>query len=164
MMSVKSKVGFQTFIGLALALQAASHCALAQGKLSDIRISVGETAIEVELADNATSRDFLRQLPLTVHMTRSGEREYHGRPDAPISVDGPKQTRFENGDLGYWAPGGYLAIFLDKNVKPEIKDLIVMGQVTSNLSAIKRMGPSVVMTFTPVGPIQPQESENSGPP
>lgn len=142
-----SKVKALVGICAALAIQAMPCVALAQGKLADIRITAGETVITAELADHATSRDFLRQLPMTVRMTRSGEREYHGRPDAPIATDGPKQTRFDNGDLGYWAPGGYLAIFLDKTVKPEIKDLIVMGKVTSELDAIKRLGPSVEMTI-----------------
>lgn len=79
--------------------------------------------------------------------TRNGEREYHGRPDAPISVDGPRLTRFENGDLGYWAPGGHLTIFLDKTVKPEIKDLIVIGRVTSDLAAVRRLGQVAEMSF-----------------
>ncbi len=116
-------------------------------KLVAIRITAGTTTISAELVDHATTRDFLRQLPMTVRMTRSGEREYHGRPDTPISVEGPRQTRFRNGDLGYWAPGGYLAIFLDNTVRPEIADLIVMGRVTSDLVAIQRLGPSVEMTI-----------------
>jgi hypothetical protein len=122
-----------------------------KNKLADIRISAGDTVITAELADNATSRDFLARLPMTVTMTRSGEREYHGRPDIPISINGPKQGRFENGDLGYWAPGGYLAIFLDNTVKPEISDLIVMGKITSDLAAIKRLGSSVDITIEHAG-------------
>lgn len=133
---------------LAMGVAVMFQCpAFAQGTLANVRITAGSTVITAELADHATARDFLRQLPLTVRMTRSGEREYHGRPDAPISKDGPKQARFDNGDLGYWAPGGYLAIFLDNTVKPEITDLIVMGKVTSDLAAIRRLGPSVEMTI-----------------
>lgn len=137
------------------ALLGASLPAVAQNKFADIRITVGDTVITAELTDNATSRDLLRQLPMTVRMTRSGEREYHGKPDTPISNSGPKQERFENGDLGYWAPGGYLAIFLDKTVKPEIKDLIVMGKITSDLGAIRRLGDSADMTLEAVVPGRP---------
>jgi hypothetical protein len=144
----------------ALAFHAVSYPALAQAvtssvvedKLANIRIRAGDIMITAELADNATSRDFLARLPMTVTMTRSGEREYHGRPDTPISVDGPKQGRFDNGDLGYWAPGGYLAIFLDNTVKPEITDLIVMGKVTSDLASIKRLGPLVDISIERAGP------------
>lgn len=130
-------------------LTAAARPVLAQStppkKLADIRIAAGDAVITAELVDHASARDFLHRLPMTVRMTRSGEREYHGRPDMPIAVDGPKQTRFDNGDLGYWAPGGYLAIFLDNTVKPDIVDLIVLGKVTSDLTAIRRMGASVEM-------------------
>lgn len=132
--------------GATLAVSAQTPAAAAH-KLADIRIRTGDTTITAELTDNATSRDFLRRLPITVTMSRSGEREYHGRPDTPISADGPRQTRVEDGDLGYWAPGGYLAIFLDKTVRPEIEDLIVMGRVGSDLAAIKRLGASVEMTL-----------------
>lgn len=140
---------------VALILQGATHPVTAEAttssgvekSLAHIRITAGGTVITAELVDNATSRDLLQRLPMTVTMTRAGEREYHGRPDAPISVDGPKQTSFENGDLGYWAPGGYLAIFLDKTVRPEIKDLIVMGKITSDLDDIRRLGPAVDMTI-----------------
>ncbi len=40
-----------------------------------------------------------------------------------------------------------MAIFLDKTVKPQIKDLIVLGKITSDLNAIKRMGNSFEMTI-----------------
>jgi hypothetical protein len=138
----------------ALTLACAAPASLAQpaaaakpARLADVRMTAGTTTITAELLDHATSRDFLHRLPITVRMTRSGEREYHGRPDKALSVDGPKQTRFENGDLGYWAPGGYLAIFLDKTVKPNITDLIVLGKVTSDLAAVQRMGASFDMTI-----------------
>lgn len=120
--------------------------------LAKVRITAGSAIIHANVFDNATSRDFLARLPMTVVMTRNGEREYHGRPDIQISRDGPKQRRFENGDLGYWAPGGYLAIFLDNTIKPEINDLIVMGKVTSNLSHFRDLESSQEMVFDVVAP------------
>ncbi|CAN5726975.1 hypothetical protein BH10PSE18_BH10PSE18_30610 [soil metagenome] len=114
--------------------------AVVQRKLADITITVGDVIATAELIDHATSRDFLHRLPMTLRMIRSDEREYHGRPDVPLSVEGPRQTRFEDGDLGYWTPGGYLAVFLDRTVRPEISDLIVMGKVTSELAALRRPG------------------------
>lgn len=116
-------------------------------ELGNIRIKAGDTIIMAALVDHATSRDFLKRLPMTIRMTRAGEREYYGRPDMPISVDGPKQASFGNGEFGYWAPGGYLAIFLDTTVGPPINDWIVIGKVTSDLAEIRRLGPSVEMTI-----------------
>lgn len=141
-------------VALSIAVAAGSDTALGQpaavplstAKLGDITLTSGSTIISVELSDNATSRDFLDRLPMTVTLTRSGEREYHGRR-AGISTAGPKQTSFENGDFGYWAPGGYLAIFLDKTVKPQIEDLIVLGKVTSDLTAVKALGPVLELTI-----------------
>lgn len=136
----------------ALALQATASPAWAQApaegsKLATLGILAGGTTITVDLIDHASSRDLLRRLPMTVRMTRSGDREYHGRPGVPISADGPRQTRFDNGDLGYWAPGGYLAVFLDNTVRPQIADLIVLGRITSDLAAIKALGGTVEMTL-----------------
>lgn len=131
--------------GPAFSQQAPS--AATRPRLAEITITVGDTVAVAEIDDNPTARDFLQRLPMTVRMARQGEREYHSRMDRPLSVAGPKQGHFDNGDLGYWAPGGYLAVFLDKTVRPTITDLIVIGRITSDLTAVKKLGAAVDMVI-----------------
>ena len=114
-------------------------------KLTKIRITAGDKVIMGELVDTQTSRDLLAQLPMTLPMSRLREREYYGRPASPLSTDAAKREGFDNGDIGYTARSGYLALFFDNSKDPEISDLIVIGKVTSDLSDFDTLGQSVDM-------------------
>jgi|GEM_PF-6811489 len=142
----KALLSFAAIIGVP-ALSIAEAGPPEGARLAEVKVTAGETVFHADLLDNETSRDFVSKLPLTVTMTRSGEREYHGRPSDTLSTAGPKQTFFLNGDLGYWAPGGYLAVFLDSTKKPQIEDLIVIGKVTTDLAVIRGLGTSEEMRF-----------------
>ncbi len=91
---------------VAVIVGAAWTTAVAQGKLAALKITGGTTVISAELVNNATSLDFLSQLPMTVRMTRSGNREYHGRPDKPVSVDAPGKPILK---MATWAIGRRVA-------------------------------------------------------
>lgn len=140
-------------IALACATALLSTPALAQqaGAPVDIRMVVGDTVISGQIIDNATSRSLLEKLPLTVPMVRHGDREYYGRLPEPLSTEGPKQEGFANGDIGYWAPGGYFAVFLDNTLDPDISNLIVVGSVTSELSAFNNLGQQIEMRIECAG-------------
>jgi len=75
-------------------------------------ITAGNTVITANLNDSATAQDFIKSLPVTMKMTRWGEREYYGKVRERLSDESRKQNGFDNGDVAYWAPGGSFAIFL----------------------------------------------------
>ncbi|MCR6727754.1 cyclophilin-like fold protein [Agrobacterium fabrum] len=114
-------------------------------RLAGITISVGEKVIRAHLFDTPTSRDLLAQLPATIPMSRLREREYYGRPLGPLSTEGRRREGFDNGDIGYTARSGYLAVFFDNSKDPDISDLIVIGKVTSDISDFNGLGQSVNM-------------------
>ncbi len=132
----------------ACALMFSVGTALAQetAKLADIVMTFGDVTVTAELADTPPSRDLLAQLPLTVKMSRLIEREYAGRH--PLSTEGTRQEGFTLGDVGYWTPGGYLAVFFAEGTRSDISDLIVMGRLTSDLSVFNDMGQGVEVTIT----------------
>lgn len=100
-----------------------------------IRMTFGTEVVEGRLFDTPPSRDLLALMPIVVPMSRLGEREYAGQPSPSLSTAGERQQGFANGDIGYWAPGGYLAVFYDETQDQSIENLIVMGEVTSGLDA-----------------------------
>lgn len=112
---------------------------------TQITMTVGNTVIAATLDDSATTRDFVKSLPVTMKMTRWGNREYYGKVANRLSEDAQKRNRFANGDVAYWAPGGSFAVFFNDTGNTSISDLIVMGKVTSDLKAFDALEDSVDM-------------------
>ncbi|MBS1154743.1 MAG: hypothetical protein H6R07_667 [Proteobacteria bacterium] len=114
------------------------------GSTTPITIRAGKTVLNGTLNDSPTARDFLKSLPVTMKMTRWGEREYYGKVGKPLAA-GKSQNGFANGDIAYWVPGGSFAIFFDNRHNPDISDLIVIGKITSDLKAFDGMAESIDM-------------------
>ena len=112
---------------------------------TQITMTAGHTVITATLDDSATTRDFIKSLPLTMKMTRWGNREYYGKVASRLSDDAPKRNRFASGDVVYWVPGGSFAVFFNDTGNTSLADLIVMGKVTSDLKAFDTLGESVDM-------------------
>lgn len=110
-----------------------------------ITITAGKAVIAATVDDGPTVQDFVKSLPLTLRMTRWGEREYYGKLRQPLSAQGRQQKDFANGDLAYWVPGGSLAMFFDNRVNPDIANLIVFGRISSDLKVFDAHGESLKM-------------------
>lgn len=110
---------------------------------TQITMTTGNTVIAATLDDSATTRDFIKSLPVTMKMTRWGNREYYGKVANRLSDNAPKRNRFCNGDVAYWVPGGSFAVFFNDSGNTALSDLIVMGKVTANLKAFDTLGESV---------------------
>lgn len=110
-----------------------------------IVMTTGTTIITAELYDNPTTRDFVDSLPVTMPMTRWGEREYYGKVGKRLSDNGRQQNGFADGDVAYYVPGGSFAVFFNSKVNPDISHLIVMGKITSDLSVFDSLDESVEM-------------------
>ena len=76
-----------------------------------INVKVGGKVLTATLAENATARDFASVLPLSVSMNDLFGREKYGDLPKALSEKGPKQNRYEVGDIGYWSPDHQLAVY-----------------------------------------------------
>ena len=121
--------------------------ALAEGEepFARIAMTTGTAVITADLHDNPTTRDFVASLPVTMSMTRWGEREYYGKVGKRLSDKGRQRNGFEDGDVAYYVPGGSFAVFFNNKVNPDIAHLIVMGKVTSDLSVFESLGESLTV-------------------
>lgn len=114
---------------------------------TEITLAFGDTVIRAALDDSETARAFLDMLPLTLTMSRYGDREYY----APIGVlpeNGEAIDDFENGDVTYYTGGNSLAIFFGNAENSSQGGLIRMGKITSDLSLFDSMGDSVPVTIS----------------
>jgi hypothetical protein len=101
------------------------------------------------LLDNATARDFLSLLPMTLTLEDYNSTEKIGYPPRKLSTAGaPAGIDPSVGDIAYYAPWGNLAIFY-KNFEYS-KGLIGLGRVTSGIEALNVPG-SVKVTIERVG-------------
>jgi hypothetical protein len=105
-----------------------------------ISIQYGAKVITASLADNATSKDFISLLPMTIELEDYAATEKIGYLPRKLSIAGaPTGTEPRTGDVTYYAPWGNLALF--HNDFRYSSGLIWLGKIESGLEALKDPGP-----------------------
>lgn len=104
-----------------------------------IKITADDTIVEAVLNDTKAAQEFKKLLPLTLSMTRMGEHEYYSPLGEPLSEDDITKVGYDIGDLAYWTPGDLFAIYFD-DTDEEPEGLIILGNITSDISLIEKLG------------------------
>lgn len=77
-----------------------------------IRVTLGGTVLTGRLFDNATARDLIEKLPVTVEFSDHLNMEKTGRLPEELSTEGmPEGEDPRPRDIGYYAPGGDLVFY-----------------------------------------------------
>jgi hypothetical protein len=76
-----------------------------------IRISIADKVVIATVADNATARDFVSVLPLSVSMKDLFGREKYGDLPKALSENGPRKSTYEVGEIAYWSPDQQFAVY-----------------------------------------------------
>lgn len=83
-----------------------------EARTMKIRLTIDGNAVDATLLDNATARDFLSLLPLTVTLDDYASTEKMFYPSRKLSTAGaPAGADPAPGDIAYYAPWGNLAIY-----------------------------------------------------
>jgi hypothetical protein len=111
-----------------------------------IRLTVGQTVLQAVLTDNATTRDLVSLLPLTLRMSDLFGRERYGHLTRTLAAGGPRQHSFEVGDIAYWPPGPDIAIFYNDD-GPSIPNpgITVLGKIGSGVEVLKSYAGSITI-------------------
>jgi hypothetical protein len=132
------------FLAITFAVLAATSANAESGNMK-IRIEMNGNEITATLTDNATSRDFVSLLPLTLKLEDYGETEKIGYLPRKLSTEGaPPGSDPSVGDVSYYAPWGNLAIFR-KDFRYST-GLINLGKIDSGLESLNAPG-SVEVTI-----------------
>ena len=114
-----------------------------------IRLTFDGKTVESTLLDNATARDLLSLLPMTLTLEDYNATEKIGYPPRKLSTAGaPAGVDPSVGDIAYYTPWGNLALFY--------KDfgystgLIRVGRIGSGIEALSAPG-SLKVTIERVG-------------
>jgi hypothetical protein len=94
-----------------------------------------------ELADNEATRTLVRMLPVAIAMRDHLRQEKTGDIPSPLP-SGPRQTGFSKGMLGLWGSDHFVIYYRDGHVPQP--GIIILGQVTGDVSIFDRPGPVAV--------------------
>lgn len=129
-------------VSLAGIRPAAGQTSVAQGESMKIRLKVNGKSLDATLRQDATTRDFVSLLPLTLTMRDLFGREKFGHLPRAISESGERTRSYQVGDVAYWSPGKDIAVFYrhDGQTIPA-PGLIVIGKVESGVEMFEAPGP-----------------------
>lgn len=100
-----------------------------------IRLTFDGKAVEATLLDNATARDFLSLLPMTLTLEDYNSTEKIGYPPRKLSAHGaPAGVDPSVGDIAYYAPWANLAIFYQDFDYSE--GLIGLGRIDAGIEVL----------------------------
>jgi hypothetical protein len=101
-----------------------------------ITITVGGKVITGTLYDNATARDFISLLPLTLTLKDySGTEKISDLPKKLSTKDVPGGSNPSVGDITYYAPWGNLAMFYKDFTYSS--GLVKLGKIDSGMEILK---------------------------
>ncbi len=107
-----------------------------------IRITAGDTVLTATMYDNATSRDFVALMPLTLNLKDYASTEKVSDLPKRLSTQGaPSGTDAAAGDITLYSPWGNLAIFYKSF--GYASGLVTMGKVDGGLEGLRKLsGPA----------------------
>ncbi|MEL0456750.1 cyclophilin-like fold protein [Flavobacteriaceae bacterium SZ-1-7] len=104
-----------------------------------LKITIGKNIATAILFDNATSKDFVSLLPLTLELNDYANTEKVANLDKRLSIENsPDGFDPSIGDLTYYAPWGNIALFY-KDLG-YAKGLVSLGKITNGMEYLSVKG------------------------
>ena len=91
--------------------------------------------LKAVLKDNATTRSFIEQLPMTITMHDLHEREKFTEISG-LTVEDKNILHFSKGDISYWTPGEAFVIYYRGNQEP-LNGLVKMGEILEGVEILE---------------------------
>jgi hypothetical protein len=109
-----------------------------------IKISAGDTVLTATMLNNATSRDFMSLLPMTLTLSDYAGTEKISDLPRKLSTQGaPPGSDPSVGDITLYAPWGNLAIFYKDF--GYASGLIILGRIDSGLDRLSQLNGKVTI-------------------
>ena len=109
-----------------------------------VKITIGDIVLIADLEDNATSRAFVKKLPLSLAMLNLYGRELVYRFPDPLPTDRLRSDEYRVGDIVYWPPRHSFVILYKQNGERFSRQQV--GHIDSDLSSLNGIG-DVDVTF-----------------
>ncbi len=130
-------------------IQARAESEKEKSIMTNITVTVGNTAFPGVLYDNAAAKELLSRLPAHFSLSR-GSRDYCGNMGTVLPHEEKDVQRgYRNGDLAWWLPGNDFVIFTEREESSgEVKGCVILGRLLSGVEEIRDMGRSITVTVT----------------
>jgi hypothetical protein len=111
--------------------------------VKEIRIVVGDLALDAELNESPTAREVWRTLPFETSFSTWGDEIYFSIP-VKMDLESDAQEVVQSGDLGYWPSGNAFCIFFgptpmsgEGEIRPA-SAVNIIGRVTGDEKILKK--------------------------
>lgn len=112
---------------------------------TNLLIRVKDNLLKATLDDNATSRDFIKRLPLKVIMKDLFSREkYIEMPG--LEVEKSNIPHFSRGDISYYMPTEALVFYYEGHQEP-LNGLVKMGDILEDIEVFEKHTEDVEVTI-----------------
>jgi hypothetical protein len=125
--------------GTSATAAATATTAATQATGPKIRIRIGRRTLTATVARNATARDFLSLLPLSLRMRDFLTQEKTAPLPRALANGGTPRYRFSAGDIGYWPPGPDVVVYYRRGAVPD-PGLVLLASLDSNARAFSMPG------------------------
>src|SRR5918995_4535079 len=124
------------WIAVALSLVLAPQAVSGQeASTMKIRLTFDGKVVQATLLDNATARDFLSLLPMTLTLEDYASTEMIGYPPRKLSTAGaPAGLDPSVGDIAYYAPWGNVAVYYRDSGYSN--GLVILGKLDGGIEAL----------------------------
>lgn len=114
-------------------------------KNQQIIITFAEEQLKAILEDNATSKDFIKQLPVTIGMHDLYNREKYVKISGLIAEE-INIPHYSKGDISYWTPGEAFVIYYGGNKEP-LNGLVKIGEIIENVEILENYPGDIEVTI-----------------
>lgn len=104
-----------------------------------IRIRIGRRTLTATIARNATTRDFMSLLPLSLRMRDFLAQEKTAPLPRALARGGTPRYRFSAGDIALWPPGPDVVVYYRRGTVPA-PGLVLLARLDSNARAFSVPG------------------------
>jgi len=140
--AVAATIGLTTYGAAAETSATAAATATAgatQAAGTKIRIRIGRRTLTATVARNATARDFLSLLPLSLRMRDFLAQEKTAPLPRALARGGTPRYRFSAGDIALWPPGPDVVAYYRRGTVPA-PGIVLLARLDSNARAFSVPG------------------------
>ena len=108
-------------------------------------ITFEDEQLKATLEDNATTRDFIQQLPMTIIMHDLYNREKYVEISGLV-VEETNISHYSKGDISYWTPGEAFVIYYKGDQEP-LNGLVKMGGILEGVKILEKYPGDIEVTI-----------------
>lgn len=109
-------------------------------------ITFGDEQLKATIEDNATTRDLIEQLPMTITMHDLYNREKYVEISG-LAVEETNISHYSKGDISYWTPGEAFVIYYKGNQEP-LNGLVKMGEILKGVELLANYPGDIEVTIS----------------